>query len=185
YCPSLTTESWIFPPVGNPTSGCGVFSIDPPVQSSPGPHPAKEPILIPPPYTDSVNVVTAPLDHRVLDLTPCRQSTSGCGVFSTDPSVQRLPGPHPTKEPILIPPSYTDSVKLADKSSAHSSHPTPTLHLSSVSERAGGASKKEHDPPTGPTDTAPLHRIYTVVLAPTVEHTVRKLVNCPWIFEIS
>ncbi|MED6293239.1 hypothetical protein CHARACLAT_008717 [Characodon lateralis] len=51
----LTTEPWIFPPVGNPTSGCGVFCTNPPpVSRLPGPHPAKEPILIPPPYTDSV-----------------------------------------------------------------------------------------------------------------------------------
>ncbi|MEQ2238573.1 hypothetical protein ILYODFUR_034549 [Ilyodon furcidens] len=28
--PPLTTEPWIFPPVGNPTSGCGEFCTDPP-----------------------------------------------------------------------------------------------------------------------------------------------------------
>ncbi|KAK5617175.1 hypothetical protein CRENBAI_011335, partial [Crenichthys baileyi] len=56
YCPPpLTAKSWIFPPVGNPTSGCGVLYTDPPVRRSPGPHPAKEPILIPPPYSDSVS----------------------------------------------------------------------------------------------------------------------------------
>ncbi|KAK5605473.1 hypothetical protein CRENBAI_012215, partial [Crenichthys baileyi] len=52
--PPPTAKSWIFPAVGNPTSGCGVLCTDPPVRRSPGPHPAKEPILIPPPYTDSV-----------------------------------------------------------------------------------------------------------------------------------
>ncbi|MED6235080.1 hypothetical protein ATANTOWER_015089 [Ataeniobius toweri] len=56
--------------------------------------------------------VTAPLDHRVLDLSPSaiRLLAAACSAPTSRP-VRRSPGLHPAKEPILIPPPYTDSVK--------------------------------------------------------------------------
>ncbi|MEQ2256056.1 hypothetical protein ILYODFUR_020379 [Ilyodon furcidens] len=52
--PPLTTEPWIFPLSAIRFLAAASSAPTPPVWRSPGPHPAKEPILIPPPYTDSV-----------------------------------------------------------------------------------------------------------------------------------